>query len=102
MGDSVVGEEVETVGKLRQERGGEVIVEPLVALDGIDHGAGGEKGAGKGAEAGTDLDDGIAGDDAGEREGFMDDVAVDEKILAQRPLRVMAEGGEEVPRGGGR
>jgi len=92
--------EVERGGKLRREMGGEVLVEVAVFFDGPDLGAGFEEGGGEGAEAGADFDDAIAGVDLGELEGFADDVAVDEKVLPEEALRLVAEFGEEIAGGG--
>ena len=79
----------------------EVQVQVAVLFHGPDLGAGGEQRAGQRAEPGTDLDHRVAGSDGGELEGFADDVAVHEEILAQKPFRLVAQLGEQVARGTG-
>jgi hypothetical protein len=83
----------------RCERGGEVLVQAVVALDGPDLCAGVQQGVGQRAQAGPDLDDGVAGRDTAELEGLADDVAVDEEILAKETLRLVPKLGEQVARG---
>jgi hypothetical protein len=51
---------------------------------------------GEGAESRADFNYGVAGDDLRELERFADDVAVDEKILAEKFLRRMSQLREQV------
>jgi hypothetical protein len=96
--DPVAFHQVKTWVRLG-ERGGEVLVQAVVALDGPDLGAGVEQGVGQRAQAGPDLDDGVARGDTAEFEGLADDVAVDEEILPEETLRLMPELCEQVARG---
>ena len=103
--DGVAFKEVEAGGELRAdggvaERGFEMRVEIAVFLHGPHVGASFEECGRERAEAGTDFDDSVAGRDAGEFERFADDIAVDEEVLPEEALRLVAEGGEEIAGGG--
>lgn len=93
--------EVKGGRKARGEVRGEMLVERAVFFDGPDLGAGFEERGRKRAEAGADFDDAIAGADLGEVEGFADDVAVDEEVLAEEAFGLVAELREEFAGGGG-
>ena len=95
VGDGVALEEVEGFGVGGEEGFAEAVFEEAVNFDGVDAGAGFEKGVGEGAEAGADFDDGVARGDGGEFEGFADDIAVGEEVLAEARTRDEAELVEE-------
>ena len=81
--DGVALEEVEGFGVGGEEGFAEAGFEEAVNFDSVNIGTGGKEGVGEGAKAGADFDDGVAGGDGGEFEGFADDVAVGEEILAE-------------------
>jgi hypothetical protein len=66
-------------------------VETLVTLDGVNVRARGQQGLGERTQTRTDFDHGVAGSNAGEGQGFVDDVAVDEEVLTECAFRMMAE-----------
>jgi hypothetical protein len=93
--EGVAFEEVEGVWVFWREGGSEVGGEGGVFFDGVNARASFEEGGRERAEAGADFNDGVGGGDLREREGFADDVSVNEEVLPEKAFRVVAEGGEE-------
>ncbi len=83
-------------GRLRGEVG-ESRQQAIVVLDRHDRCPNTEQRVGERPDAGTDLEDRLAGLDSGEFEDPADDVVVDEEVLAERLARaqpVAIEGGD--------
>ena len=77
--------------RIFHERLGEVRVEDAILFNGPDVGARFEQCSGKRAESGAYFDHCVARRDAGKFERLADDVAIDEKILPEEPLWLVAE-----------
>jgi len=84
-------------GKSLAEIGGEAII----FFDGSEGVGASEEGIGEDSESGADFDDGIGGLDFGGIEQDVEDVAVDEKILAEDARGVEVQLGEQGANFGG-
>ena len=91
---------MERLRKARDQLRLEVGVQGAILLHRPDFGAGLEQGGRQRAEPRADLDHRVTRLHGSEFERFVDDVAIDEEILAEKPLRLMAELGKQFARGG--
>jgi hypothetical protein len=90
---------MEFARKTRAERGLQVGVEVPIEFDRPQFRARLEQGGGQGAQAGPDLDNGVARAHAGQFEGFVNDVSINEKVLPKGALGKVAELAEQVAGG---